>query len=123
MGRVYDAVLVCLAAALLFGGIYGYFEPTIRAAREVGLRMGLNTMRSAVQLYAIQEGRAPEDIRTLLYRGYVQPTERGPLFVPAYLLYQALDSEGFPVDPFGNRFLYDPATGRVHSQTPGYSTW
>lgn len=123
MGRVYDAVLVCLAAALLFGAIHAYFEPTIRAAQEVALRTGLNAMRSAIQLYTIREGHAPADIRTLLSRGYLQPTERSPLFVPAYLLNQALDAEGFPVDPFGNRFLYDPATGRVRSQTPGYSTW
>jgi hypothetical protein len=120
---VYEALVVCVVAALVFVGIHRYFEPTIRAAQEVALRTGLNAMRSAIQLYRIHEDRAPADIRTLLGGGYLQPTEQGPLFVPAYLLNQALDADGFPVDPFGNRFLYDPATGRVRSQTPGYGTW
>ncbi len=123
MGRVYDAVLVCLVAGLLFGSIHVYFQPTIRAAREVALRMGLNAMRSAIQLYKIREGDAPRDLRTLLYRGYLQPTEDSTVFVPAYLLGQALDPQGFPIDPFGNRFVYDPASGAVRSQTKGYVTW
>jgi len=114
---------VCLAAAAVFGGIYGYFEPTILAAREVGLRMGLNAMRNAILLYQVHERRQPEDLRILLTRGYVEPTERGTLFVPVYLRAQALDSTGNPVDPFGNQFEYDPTTGAVRSRTPGYEKW
>jgi hypothetical protein len=120
---VYEALVVCVVAALVFVGIHRYFEPTIRAAQEVALRTGLSAMRSAVKLYEIHEHHTPPDIQTLLGRGYLQPTAQGSVFVPAYLLNQALDADGFPVDPFGNRFLYDPATGRVHSQTPGYGTW
>lgn len=113
--------MVVVLSAVFF--VHYSYNPGIRAAREVTLRMGLTTVRNAVLLYQIREGRTPPGLRTLLNDAYMLPTEQGTFFSRRYLERQALDTDGFPIDPFGNRFLYDPTDGTVRSQTKGYTTW
>ncbi len=120
---MFEALLVSIVGAGLVGGIFLYYEPTIRAGREAALQTGLANMRTAIQLYWLREGRPPEDLKVLMTRGYLVPTEQGTIFIPRYLEGQALDSEGYPIDPFGHRFEYDRLRGKVRSPTDGYESW
>ncbi|MEO5657264.1 MAG: type II secretion system protein GspG [Nitrospiria bacterium] len=112
-----------LAGAGLVGGIFLYYAPTIREGREAALQTGLANMRTAIQLYSLKEGRQPEDLKILLTKGYLVPTKEGSIFIQRYLEGQSLDTEGYPIDPFGHRFEYDRLQGKVRSRTDGYQSW
>lgn len=120
---MFDAALVVILAGLLAVGIFLYFPPLLRVARESALHMTLANVRTAVTLYRAREGRFPSDVRELLDKGYVVDGPQGPLYVGMYLTHQQRDGEGFPLDPFGHRFGYDPVKGRVWSTTHQYGEW
>jgi len=100
---VFDAVLVVILAGLLATGIFLYFPPLVRSARESALNMTLANVRTAVTLFRIREGRLPGDVRELLDRGYVVDGPQGPLYVGMYLSHRQRDVEGFPLDPYVHR--------------------
>jgi hypothetical protein len=100
-----------------------YFDSLVREAREVSLRMGLGNIRTGVRLYHAINERYPRDIRELFTTGYLLPAGKDSVFVPQYLEAQALDRDGYPVDPFGHRYRYDSAGGRVLSESKGYEQW
>ncbi len=120
---MFDAALVVILAGLLAVGIFLYFTPLVRTARESALQMTLANVRTAVTLFRIREGRLPGDVRELLNRGYIVDGPQGPLYVGTYLTHQQRDVEGFPLDPFGHRIGYDPVKGRVWSTTHRYREW
>jgi len=122
-GRVFDAILVCVVVAGVFGGIFLHYEPTVRAAQEEALRMELMNIRTAINLYQIRRGHPPQDLRELLRASYLVPGAHGTVFVPSYLQNQVLDHDGLPVDPFGHRFEYDATRAMVRSATRNYQNW
>jgi hypothetical protein len=120
---VFDALLVCFVVAGLVVAMMTYFNSLAREARETALRMGLGNIRMGVRLYHALNERYPMDVRELLTTGYLLPAGKDSVFVPQYLEAQALDQDGYPVDPFGQRYRYDPVGGRVLSDTKGYGQW
>jgi hypothetical protein len=77
----------------------------------------------SIQLYHMLNGRYPADLKELLTKRFLMPTKEGTIFSDQYLKSRALDQNGYPVDPFGQRYLYNPALGRVTSSTRGYENW
>ena len=75
------------------------------------------------------KGRLPSSLKDLLKENLVIPKrdisgrEYKIVVIESFTGPMTVDSEGLPVDPFGNRFSYDPGTGRVSSTTAGYETW
>jgi hypothetical protein len=120
---VFDALLVCFVVAGLVVAMMTYFDSLTREARETALRMGLGNIRMGVRLYHVLNERYPKDVRELFSTGYLLPAGKDSVFEAKYLESQALDNGGYPVDPFGHRYRYDPAMGRVLSSTTGYERW
>lgn len=120
---IIETIIVCLLVAILFGVLIPKYQRMARDAREVALRMGLTNIRTAIQLYTLLNTRPPEDLKELLGKRYLIPTKDGTIFNDQYLKTLALDNEGYPIDPFGNRYIYDPKDGRVSSKTKGYEGW
>jgi hypothetical protein len=120
---VFDALLVCFVVAGLVVAVMTYFDHLAREARETALRMGLGNIRMGVRLYHVLNERYPKDVRELFTTGYLLPAGRDSVFEAHYLEAQALDDHGYPVDPFGQRYRYDPAKGRVLSESKGYEQW
>ena len=104
-------------------GVMVNFDLLTREARETALRMGLGNIRMSVRLYHALHERYPKDITELLTTGYMVPTRQGTIFRDRYLEGQALDPNGYPIDPFGHRYRYDATRGRVTSSTEGYEQW
>ncbi|MFZ5876400.1 MAG: type II secretion system protein GspG [Nitrospirota bacterium] len=100
-----------------------YLDALTREARETALKMSLGNIRMSIQLYHALNERYPRDIRELLTTGYLLPAGKDSVFVPQYLEAQALDHDGYPVDPFGHRYRYQPTEGRVLSESKGYEQW
>ena len=99
------------------------YERMAQEAREVALQISLGNIRKAVQVYVLTQQRIPADIRDLLRERFVFPIKEGTVFTDQYLKTSALDEEGYPIDPFGNRYGYEPSPGRVYSTTRGYEKW
>ncbi|HEA47062.1 MAG TPA: hypothetical protein ENH97_01465 [bacterium] len=112
--------------ALIVGMIYVavlYYGRIADQARMNVLASDMRNMRLGISLYLYMNGTVPEDIRDLEKRGVVEYTAGGELIKREYVKLITKDEEGYPLDPFGNRYDYNPKTGMVHPTTPGYETW
>jgi type II secretory pathway pseudopilin PulG len=120
---VFDTLLVCILVSALIVGFATYYGKMVREARETALKVDLANMRSSIQFYQMNQGRNPSDLPELLLKRYLIPTKEGTIFNNQYLLAQTIDFSGYPVDPFGQRYRYDPATGSVKSRNRDYEDW
>ena len=120
---IIETIIVCLLVAVMFGTLIPRYQRTAREARETALRMGLTSMRTSIQLYVLLNNKPPEGLKELLGKRYIIPTKEGTIFTDQYLRGLAMDSEGYPIDPFGNRYSYEPKEGRVSSTTKRYEKW
>ncbi|MBI5756299.1 MAG: hypothetical protein HZA12_05175 [Nitrospirae bacterium] len=120
---IIDTIIVCLLISIMFVVLIPRYQRMAREARETALRMGLINIRTSIQLYVMLNNKPPEDLKELLGKRYIIPTKEGTIFNDQYLKGLAMDSEGYPIDPFGNRYSYEPKAGRVSSTTEGYEKW
>ncbi|MBI4336064.1 MAG: hypothetical protein HY589_05360 [Candidatus Omnitrophica bacterium] len=111
-------VIICVIACVMFV----YFSRTLRPYREAVLKNQLMDIRLSLKLYQLFHNEYPWDIRVLLSEevGF-KPAARA--LKKKYVEYIRSDAQGFPIDPFGNRFAYAPGSGGVRSQTRGYEKW
>jgi hypothetical protein len=100
--------LVLLIVAVFL--VVAMSEFTAEAA-ELALKTDLRRIRSAVALHYSKTNTYPRTIEEL------SPPKSG---AGIGLILHDVDKRGRARDPFGRRYSYDPATGRVHSTTPGY---
>lgn len=117
-----ETLLVCIIIGALIGIAIPYYQRLAQEAKEVTLRAGLVNIRGGVGLYQVLEQHYPVDLKNLIQRKYLLPVH-GEIISREYLIAQATDTEGNLLDPFGNRYRYDPATGAVTSSTKGYESW
>lgn len=120
---IIETIIVCLLIAIMFGVLMPRYQRVAKDAREMALRMGLTNIRSSIQLYIALNSKPPADLKDLSGKRFLIPTKEGTIFTDQYLRASALDNEGHLIDPFGNRYIYDPKDGRVSSQTKGYEGW
>jgi type II secretory pathway pseudopilin PulG len=120
---VFDTLLVCILIAGMIAGFMSYYGRMIQEARETALRTGLANIRLSIQLYRVLNGRYPVHLKELLSKRFLMPTKEGTIFGDHYLRAHALDQNGYPIDPFGQRYHYNASLGRVASSTSGYENW
>lgn len=120
---IFDTILVCTLIGILIGIAIPYYQKLVKEAREVALRSGLVNVRKGVELYHALQGHYPADLKNLARRRYVVETRKDTFFSGEYLSAVSSDAEGYLLDSFGNRYLYDPVRGHVTSTTKGYETW
>lgn len=99
------------------------------------MKAELQSIRTAMNAYrAFNRNRNPESLKALITEKYIAPKdkqepmeqkylEQARLFERHYLDIYTLDQEGYPIDPFGNRYRYDSKTGDVALGTEGYEAW
>lgn len=112
--------------ALLVGMIYVavlYYGKVSDQARMMVLESDMRNIRLGISLYLYKNRTVPEDIRDLEKKECIEYTAGGELIKREYVKLITKDEEGYPLDPFGNRYGYDPKTGMVHPTTPGYENW
>ena len=59
----------------------------------------------------VLEGQYPEDLRELNKK--CKASKQDSIYGRNYLEYQAQDEGGYPVDPYGRRFIYDVQKGKI----------
>lgn len=120
---ILDTLVVCILVGIIIAVIFPYYHKTVSEARETALRAGLINIRKTIQLYHFVEHQYPPDLRRLVHQKLVLPAREDTFLTEQYLNAVTADPEGHLLDPFGNRYRYDPRSGRVSSETPGYETW
>ncbi|MFQ5465857.1 MAG: hypothetical protein ACE5EI_08015 [Thermodesulfobacteriota bacterium] len=124
-----ESILVVILVFTLAGLASDRYLSNVRHIRAAALSMELANLRTAVNLYATLKGNLPKNLKELLRARAILPKrdikgDRFALEIAGGLVESMnVDAEGYPLDPFGNRYSYDPATGMVRSTTPGYGTW
>lgn len=120
---VIDTVIVVLIVSVFIGVFIPRYYRIARESQEIALRAGLNNIRMSLDLYKLHNGEYPKDLRELITKKYTAPYKEGTIFKEEYLNAHSLDEDGYPLDPFNNKFKYNPNTGRVSSSTAGYERW
>ncbi len=123
-----NIIVLVLVAVLLLVIMQGYLSKT-RGLRETALTIELSTLRTTVNLYATLKGKLPDSLKELSSKNVVQPkrdikgSEYDVVIVGGFVESMSMDEQGYITDPFGNRYIYDPSTGRVGSSSEGYLNW
>lgn len=120
---IIDTIVVCMIISAFIVVVIPYYKKMALEAQSSALRAELGNIRMSLELYKILTNQYPEDLRILLKKRYMFPVKDNTFFEREYLESTALDEEGYPLDPFGNRFRYDPKAGKVFSSTEGYEKW
>lgn len=120
---IIDTLIVVVLISIFMGVLIPKYQRMAQEARETVLQISLGNVRKAIQLYVLTKQKIPTDLRDLIREKYVFPIKEGTIFSDQYLKTNALDDTGYPVDPFGNRYGYDPKIGRLYSTTKGYEKW
>jgi len=75
----------------------------------------------AVEFYRIKNNALPDNLAELTTKYLTSSGLNDIKGVSKYLKDFEVDKQGYPLDPFGNRYVYKD--GGVRSTTSGYETW
>lgn len=126
---VLEALLVIFFVSAVLVLAIERYTASISSIRENAMRIELSNLRSAVTHYAMIKRKLPDNLRALASESMEIPQkglgggEYKIVFSGKFVEAANLDDEGYPLDPFGNRYGYAPESGRVWSTTPGYAGW
>lgn len=126
---VFETLLVTLLIAFFLFMAIEKYSTSVKPLRETALRIELSALRDAVTHFALINNRLPLSLKELVSKDIIvagsdiEGTDYQIKIVGKYMEAATLDKEGNPLDPFGNRYEYDPETGKVTPTTGGYETW
>lgn len=125
---IIDALITLCMIGVLIGVVIPKYQQLAREAQKTALKAELANIRTSISLFKLLNRRNPEGLKELIEKNVMLPvsvgnTYTGSVFKEKYLLPNAMDQQGNIIDPFGNRFLYDPVRGEVKTTTQGYQDW
>ncbi len=97
---------------ILYAVFARHWIVNLEEARKVTMKNELTNLRYSLQLYRMFEGRYPEDLRQL-NTSRVSIIKEDSLYGRRYLELQSQDEQGYPVDPYGRRFIYNNKLGTI----------
>ena len=119
-----ESLLVIIMVAIFLLIAVEKFYTSAHLAQEAALSIELANIRRAVYFYLITKGKLPDSLRLMVKEKFVLPKQDTPIMLEwPYIQNMSADEEGYILDPFGNRFIYDPKTGKIKSGTNGYEMW
>jgi len=117
---------------IIFAFMLSIYSGQVHRADEGILRAQLRALRMQAKLFKVVRGRWPQDTKELVQDPLSifplgaanlpqEPASR--MLKAGPVLAVAADEDGYPVDPWGNRFVYERLTGRIRSGMEGYESW
>ena len=100
---------------ILYAVFARHWIVNLEEARKVTVKNELTNLRYSLQLYRMFEGRYPEDLRQL-NASRVSTIKEDSLYGRRYLELQSQDEQGYPVDPYGRRFIYNNKLGTIKTR-------
>jgi type II secretory pathway pseudopilin PulG len=120
---IIDTLIVLVLISILIGVVIPKYQRMADEARETALKMGLQNIRMAIRVYHMVNQGYPADLKDLVNKRFILPVREDTIFSQEYLRTLAMDADGYPLDPYGNRYRYDSISGHVASITEGYENW
>lgn len=118
-----ELLVVCCVIFTLMGLFSAYANTYIRVARETALRNELSNLRMSIEYYRIVKGHIPRNLTDLINDRLTSAGADVNITANTFLANFRLSRDGFLLDPFMNRYIYDNATGRVWSESVGRKNW
>ena len=118
-----ESVAALTIIGLFMGTMLIFIYKAAIAGKETALHIELRNIRSTINLHKIVKGSYPKDLRELIHARYKPTGSNEIYFSEKFLDTVGRDTQGYPVDPFGNKFYYDPQEGVVFSTSKGYQQW
>jgi len=125
-----------LAAVAVLMGIFGImlsiYGTQVGRANEGILTAQLRALRAQVRVFRVLKGRWPYDTKELvgssisLFPLGALDLDEAPVskvLKEGPVIAYAMDDMGYPVDPWGNRYAYDPVNGKIGSALEKYAGW
>jgi type II secretory pathway pseudopilin PulG len=119
----FELVIALIIISIFAGSLAMFIIRTAHVAKETALRHSLENLRSTLVLYKTIKRENPKTLKELLQAKYGFGTSQEVLFGDKFLSVVGRDDKGYPIDPFGNRFYYNPRKGTIRSLTEGYKNW
>lgn len=116
----WEWLIFVVIIVLVVGTVGMSYRSQQRLDKQKALHYQLQLLRSAELLYNSVNKTNPKDLKELAM-GKFQLVEENP--GRPYLDPPPPLSGDKILDPFGNPYIYDPATGRIRSSTQGYDFW
>ncbi len=120
---ILENLLTIILVFFLLGFFAIYFEKTTKVAREYTLISELANIRSSIEVYAAINRNFPKSLNQLLEEQLILPFKDFKILKKDLLKNISVDEHGNPLDPFGNKFGYNPKSGYVWTTTKGYNGW
>lgn len=102
----FENVLVFFFIILLFIIVIGYYHRYLNIIKERVALEEIYHINSAIVVYYALHGRFPDDIRELT-NDRQRLAYRESFFNKKYIEGIKTDNNGYPIDPWGNRYIYD----------------
>jgi type II secretory pathway pseudopilin PulG len=132
IGSTFEILVAVFMAALAATFIVSLYLAQMKRVEEGVLRAQLRAFRMQQRLFTVVNGRGPRDLKELVNDSYslfplgareVKEQPSTGMVSPEAVMSTAVDEQDHPVDPWGNRYVIDPVTGRIHSVTKSYEDW
>ncbi len=126
---IFEALLVAVLVAVFVLIAVDRYYSSIKSVKETAMLVEMSNIRSSLNYYLMFDGKPPITLKEIVEKG-IEASRKGIegadyriVIAGKYVETMTLDSEGYPVDPFGNRYSYDASTGMIRSSTRGYERW
>lgn len=124
----FETLLVLMLVALLFLYAADRFVSSAKDLHEKALVIELSNFRRSINYYTLLNNRLPETLKELVEKKAIIDKDKiegakHDMIIGKIAEAVETDKEGYPIDPFGNRYGYDPQTGMIRSSSKGYERW
>lgn len=118
-----EFLVVLCAIFILLGTFAIYANKILSIARQAALQNELINLRMSIEHYRVICGSLPEDLFALINKDFTFQNQDDIIPPNKFLRPFRVDKEGYLLDPFIHRYVYDNRVGNVRSQTKGYESW
>lgn len=126
---IFEALLVAVLVAVFVLIAVDRYYSSIKSVKETAMLVEMSNIRSSLNYYLMFNGKPPISLKEMVEKGVdasrkgIEGADYRIVIAGKYAETMTLDAEGYPVDPFGNRYSYDASTGMIRSSTRGYEKW
>jgi type II secretory pathway pseudopilin PulG len=106
---IYMALILTVIFVMMF-----YYYSVCDTAKKQVLKAEINNLQTALQVYKFRNETYPDTLKELV-KGNSKNAKNHWISNKKYFVYIQIDNEGYPIDPYGKRFIYDKDTGTVKS--------
>lgn len=108
----FENALILSFFFILTAVLLGYFKKYEDAVKNAAATQEVYHINSAVVLYLAKNKKLPDNIKALVKEEYLI-VNQGEIFKRKYIEGVTADKEGYPLDPWGKRYMYDRRNGIV----------